>query len=64
MRVNCTAENQDERLFLTRQHSYFGVMHFENLEVSVFSKWNMLQERKLVQRFFFICLQPSVNKNS
>ena len=37
MRVDCTAENQDERLLSTR-HFYFGVMHSENLEVSVFSK--------------------------
>ena len=38
MRVDCTAENQEERLFSRRQHSYFGVMHSENLEVSVFLK--------------------------
>ena len=44
-----TAENQEE----TRQHSYFGVTHCENSEVQiiVFSKWNSLQEWKLVQRF-------------
>ena len=31
--------------FSTRQHSYFGVTHCENSEVqiAVFSKWNMLQ---------------------
>ena len=31
-----------------REHSYFGVMHRENSEVqiAVFSKWNMLQEWK------------------
>ena len=49
-----------------RQHSYFGVTHCENLEVqiAVFSKWNMLREWKLVQKFyFFVYLQPSVNKN-
>ena len=28
-----TAENQEERLFSTRQHSYFGVTHRENCEV-------------------------------
>ena len=28
-----TAESQEERLFSTRQHSYFGVTHFENQEV-------------------------------
>ena len=52
-----TAENQEERLFSTRQHSYFGVTHRENSEVqiAVFSKWNMLREWKLVQRFTF-CL--------
>ena len=35
-----TAENQEERLFSTRQHSYFGVTHCENSEVqiAVFSK--------------------------
>ena len=60
-----TAENQEERLFQTRQHSYFGVTHCENSEVqiAVFLKWNMLQERKLVERFFFVYLQPSVNEN-
>ena len=48
-----TAENQEERLFSTRQHSYFGVTHCENSEVqiAVFSKWNMLRGWKLVQRF-------------
>ena len=52
-----TAENQEERLFSTRQHSYFGVTHRENSEVqiAVFSTWNMLREWKLVQRFTF-CL--------
>ena len=49
-----TAENQEERFFLTRRHSYFGVTHCENLEVqiAVFSKWNMLREWKLVPRYF------------
>ena len=28
-----TAENQEERLFSTRQHSYFGVTHYENSKV-------------------------------
>ena len=34
------AENREERLFSTRQHSYFGVTHCENWEVqiAVFSK--------------------------
>ena len=52
-----TAENQEERLFSTRQHSYFGVTQRENSEVqiAVFSTWNMLREWKLVQRFTF-CL--------
>ena len=52
-----TAENQEERLFSTRQHSCFGVTHRENSEVqiAVFSTWNMLREWKLVQRFTF-CL--------
>ena len=62
-----TAENQEERLFSTRQHSYFGVTHCENLEVqiAVFSKWNVLREWKLVQGYIrFVYLQPSVNKNS
>ena len=61
-----TDENQEERLFRTRQHSYFGVTHCENSEVqiAVFLKWNMLQERKLVERFIFVYLQPSVNENS
>ena len=48
-----TAENQEER-----QHSYFVVTHCENSEVqiAVFSKWNMLREWKLVQRFIFVYL--------
>ena len=51
----CTAENQEEWLFSTRQHCYFGATRCENTEVqiSVFSKWNMLREWKLVQRFTF-----------
>ena len=55
-----TAENQEERLFSTRQHSYFGVTHCKNSEVqiAVFSKWNMLREWKLVQRFIF-CLSST-----
>ena len=46
--------------FSTRQHSYFGVTHCENSEVqiAVFSKWNMLREWKLVQRFTF-CLSST-----
>ena len=40
--------------FSTRQHSYFGVTHFENseIQIAVFSKWNMLWDWKIVQRFF------------
>ena len=30
-----TAENQEERLFPTRQHSYFGVTDCENSEVQI-----------------------------
>ena len=30
-----TAENQEERLFSMRQHSYFGVTHCENSEVQI-----------------------------
>ena len=30
-----TAENQEERLFSTRQHSYFGVTHCENSEFQI-----------------------------
>ena len=58
-----TAENQEERLFSTRQHSYYGVTHCENSEVqiAVFSKWNMLREWKLVQRFTF-CLSSTYCK--
>ena len=43
--------------FSTRQHSYFDITHCENSEVqiAVFSKWNMLREWKLVKRFTF-CL--------
>ena len=55
-----TAENQEERLFSTRQHFYFGVTHCKNSEVqiAVFSKWNMLREWNLVQRFTF-CLNST-----
>ena len=51
--------------FSTRQHSYFDVTHCANSEVQivVFSKWNMLREWKLVQRSTFVYLQPGVNKN-
>ena len=63
MRVYCTAENQEERLFSTRQHSYFGVMQCENLEVSIFSKWNMLREWKRVPRVIF-CLSSTYCKTS
>ena len=54
------AEYQEERLFLTRQHSCFGVTHCENskVQIAVFSKWNMLREWKLVQRFIF-CLSST-----
>ena len=36
-------------------HSYFGVTYYENSEVQivVFSKWNMLRGWKLSQRFIF-----------
>ena len=57
-----TAQNQEERLFFsTRQHSYFGVTNCENSEVqiAVFSKWRMLREWKLVQRFTF-CLSSTL----
>ena len=55
-----TAENQEERIFSRRQHSYFGVTHCENSEVqiAVFSKWNVLREWNLVQRFTF-CLSST-----
>ena len=41
--------------FFQWQHSYFSVKHCENWEVQihVLSKWNMLWEWKLVQRFTF-----------
>ena len=46
--------------FPRRQHSYFGVTHCENsqVQIAVFSKWNMLREWKLVQRFTF-CLSST-----
>ena len=51
-----------------RKHSYFGVTHCENSEVqiAVFSKWNMLRGWKLEQRFIFYlsstkCKQEFVN---
>ena len=50
-----SAENQEKILFSRRQHSYFGVTHCENsqVQIAVFSKWNMLREWNLVQRFIF-----------
>ena len=46
--------------FSMRQHSNFGVTHCDNLEVqiAVFSKWNILRKWKLVQRFTF-CLSST-----
>ena len=51
-----------------RKHSYFGVTRCENSEVqiAVFSKWNMLRGWKLEQRFIFYlsstkCKQEFVN---
>ena len=52
-----TAENQDERLFS-------NVLWNSEVQIAVFSKWNMLPDWKLVERFFCVYLQPSVNKNS
>ena len=51
-----TAENQEDRLFSTGQHSNFGLTHCENSEVqiAVFSKWNMLRKWKLVQKIYFL----------
>ena len=48
-------ENQDERLFAMRQHSYFGFTYCENSEVqtAVFSKRNVLRGWNLVQRVIF-----------
>ena len=49
-----TAKNQEERLFKTRQHSYFGVTHCKTSEVhwiAVFSIWNMLRDW---EHLFFI----------
>ena len=65
-----TAENQEERLFSTRQQSYFSVTRCENSEVqiAVFSKWNMLYEWKLFQRliflFIFSLVQIRIRKTS
>ena len=55
-----TAENQEERLFSARQQCYFGVTHCENsdVQIAVFSKWNMLREWRRVQRFTF-CLSST-----
>ena len=61
------AENQEERLFSTRQHSYFGVKHCENSEVQIAVFFEMKHAMRLETRtktYFFVCLQPSVNKNS
>ena len=51
-----TIENQEDRLFSTRQHSNFGLTHCENSEVqiAVFSKWNMLRKWRLVQKIYFL----------
>ena len=44
------SENQEERLFQWDSIPIFGVMHCENSEVqiAVFSKWNILRGWKLV----------------
>ena len=51
-----TAENQEDRLFSTRQHSNFGLTHCEysEVQIAVFSKWNMLRKWKLVQKIYFL----------
>ena len=53
------AENQKERLFFN-ETAFLFFTHCENSEdqIAVFSKWNMLREWKLVQRFTF-CLSST-----
>ena len=47
--------------FSTRQHSYFGVTHFENQEVLEMKRDGNGNSCK---DLFVVYLQPSVNKNS
>ena len=63
------AENQEERLFSTRQHYNFGVTHCENLEVQIakllyFRNETCYGTGNLNKDLFLVYLQPSVNKNS
>ena len=60
-----TSENQEERLFPTRQHSYFGVMHCKNSEVqiAVFSNETCYGDGNWYKDLHFVYLQPSVNRN-
>ena len=58
------AENQEERLFSTRQHSYFGVTHCENLEVQIAVFFEMKHAMGMETCKTFVYLQPSVNKIS
>ena len=53
-------KSRRQTFFHGDRHYYFGVTHCENSEVqiAVFTKWNMLQEGKLVQRFTF-CLSST-----
>ena len=51
----CTAENQEERLFSTRQHPYFGVTHCENLEVQfAFFKMNHAMGMETSTKIYFL----------
>ena len=65
---NCySAENQEQRLFLTRQHSYFGVSHFETRKFKLLYFRNEIcyGNVNLYKDLLFVYLQPSVlNKNS
>ena len=53
-------KSRGETFFSVRQHSYFDVTDCENseIQIAVLSKWNMLREWKLVQRFTF-CLSST-----
>ena len=64
MRVNCTAENQDERLFSTRQHPILVSCTLKTWKFLYFRNETCDRNGNLCKDFFFICLQPSVNKNS
>ena len=60
-----TAENQEERLFSTRQHSYIMVSYTvktQKFKLLYFEKKHATGPETCT-KIFFVFLQPGVNKN-